>query len=202
MIIGPKYKIARRLGADLFEKTQTQKFAMRSGRGGKEMAKGYNRSNFGIQLKEKQRARMLYGIGEKQFARYVREAVAKKTLRDDEALFQTLELRLDNVAYRLGIAPTRQAARQLTAHGHLLVNGVRVTIPSYRVSVGDVIAIRKASEKKPLFLGLSDKIRDHVSPIWVRFDLVKSSATVVGAPKLVKNELPFNIASILEFYRQ
>lgn len=202
MINKPKYKIARRLGADLFEKTQSQKFAMRSGRGGKVMAKGYSKSNFGIQLKEKQRARVLYGIGERQFARYVKEAIAKKTVRDDEALFQTLELRLDNVAYRLGIAPTRQSARQLTAHGHLMVNGVRVTIPSYRVSVGDIIAVRKASEKKALFLGVLDRIRDHISPPWLRFDLIKGFATIVGVPKLVKSELPFNIASILEFYRR
>lgn len=203
MKIGPKYKIARRLGADLFEKTQTQKFAMRSGRGvGRGGAKGYGKSNFGIQLREKQRARMLYGIGERQFARYVRDAISARNIRDDDALFQSLELRLDNVLYRLGFAPTRQSARQFAAHGHFLVNGVRVTIPSYRLSAGDVISIRPSSGRKTPFQNIADSIRDRVYPVWVRFDTVKWTATIVGMPKLMKNELQFNIGAILEFYRR
>ncbi len=201
MKIGPRYKIARRLGADIFEKTQTQKFAQSA-----RPVKGKrpsSRSDFAVQLREKQRARYLYGIGERQFARYVANAVEKKTVRDDEALFRSLETRLDNVIYRLGIAPTRQASRQFVSHGHFTVNGgVRVTIPSYSVKTGDVIRIRKGSITKLPFANLSDKIRDHLSPPWLRFDLVKGEATVVGTPKLVKSELPFNIAAILEFYRR
>lgn len=199
MKIGPRYKIARRLGADIFPKTQSPKFALRTG---KIMVKGYGRSEFGAQLKEKQRARFFYGLGERQFARYVSNAIAKKNLRDDEALYLELETRLDNVIYRLGIAPSRQASRQYVSHGHFMVNGVRVTIPSYRVRTGDVIRLRKASESKPLFLNLKDTIRDHQNPTWLRFDLQKGEATVVGTPKLVRTELPFNIGAILEFYRR
>jgi small subunit ribosomal protein S4 len=199
MKIGPRYKIARRLGADIFPKTASAKFAMRQGKG---MVKGYNRSEFGVQLKEKQRARFYYGILERQFARYVKNAIAKKTMRDDEALYLILETRLDNVIYRLGIAPSRQAARQYVSHGHFTVNGVRVTIPSYGVKAGDVIRVRKGSEKSPLFANLADKIRDVQSPTWLRFDLQKGEGTIVGIPKLVRSELPFNIAAILEFYRR
>lgn len=199
MRIGPKYKIARRLGPDLFPKTQSPKYALRAG---KVIVKGYGRSEFGQQLKEKQRARLFYGLMERQFARYVKNAVSKKNVRDDEALFTELETRLDNVIYRFGIAPSRQASRQYVSHGHFTVNGVRVTIPSYRVRVGDVIRLRKASEGKPLFLNLKDTLRDHQAPVWLRFDVQKGEGTVVGMPKLVRTELPFNIGAILEFYRR
>src|SRR3989338_5474205 len=198
MRIGPRYKIARRLGADIFPKTQSPKYAMRAG---KTMVKGYGRSEFGAQLKEKQRARFYYGIMERQFSRYVKNAIAKKTMRDDEALYTELETRLDNVIYRLGIAPSRQASRQYVSHGHFTVNGVRVSIPSYRTKIGDVIKVRKASEVKTLFVTLKDNIRDHQNPVWLRFDLIKAEGTVVGKPKLVRSELPFNVGAILEFYR-
>lgn len=199
MRIGPKYKIARRLGPDLFPKTQSPKYALRAG---KVVVKGYGRSEFGQQLKEKQRARLFYGLMERQFARYVKNAVSKKNVRDDEALFTELETRLDNVIYRFGIAPSRQASRQYVSHGHFTVNGVRVTIPSFRVGVGDVIRLRKASESKPLFANIKDTLRDHQSPVWLRFDVQKGEGTVVGMPKLVRTELPFNIGAILEFYRR
>ncbi|MDO8619960.1 MAG: 30S ribosomal protein S4 [bacterium] len=199
MRIGPKYKIARRLGPDLFPKTQSPKYALRAG---KVMVKGYGRSEFGQQLKEKQRARLFYGLMERQFARYVKNAVAKKNVRDDEALFTSLESRLDNVIYRLGLAPSRQASRQYVSHGHFTVNDVRVTIPSYSVKVGDVIRVRKGSQTKPLFLNIKDSVRDHQSPPWLRFDVQKGEGAVLGAPKLVRTELPFNIGSILEFYRR
>lgn len=199
MRIGPKYKRARRLGADLFEKTQSPKYALRAGRGG---ATGYGRSDFGQQLLEKQRARALYGIGERQFRKYVKDALAKRTVRDDEALFVALETRLDNCVYRLGIAPTRGSARQMVSHGHFTVNAVRVTVPSYRVSVGDVLRIRGGSQRKALFQNLSDRLRDRESPHWLRFDLVKGEAIMVAAPKMVRSQLPFKIAIILEFYRR
>lgn len=199
MRIGPRYKIARRLGPDIFEKTQSPKYALRAGRG---IIKGYGRSEFGMQLKEKQRARFLYGLGERQFARYVRGAIAKRTMRDDEALYVSLEMRLDSVIQRLGFAPSRQAARQYASHGHFTVNGVRVTIPSYAAHIGDVIRLRSGSERKPLFSTIRDRIRDHRPPAWLRLDMEKLEATVVGLPKLVRTELPFNIGVLLEFYRR
>lgn len=199
MRIGPRYKIARRLGADLFEKTSSPKYALRAGRGA---PTGYNRSDFGMQLREKQRARMLYGLGDRQFRKYVKDVHERKGVRYDEALFRTLETRLDNVIYRLGIAPTRLAARQLASHGHLLVNNVRITTPSYRVRTGDVIRIRSGSEKKMPFQNLADRLRDHLPPPWLRVDVARRESTVVGMPRLVRAELPFNIAAILEFYRR
>ena len=202
MKTGPRYKRARRLGADLYEKTQSPKFAMRAARKVKVGKRPPSRSDFGQQLREKQRARYMYGLLERQFARYVQGAIEKKTMRDDEALYMSLETRLDNTLYRLGFAPTRQAARQMASHGHITVNGVRITIPSDQVKTGDVVRVRKASESKPLFAGLADKIRDHVSPPWLRYDRNKGEATIVGMPKMVRSELPFNIAAILEFYRR
>ncbi|MEK7087790.1 MAG: 30S ribosomal protein S4 [Patescibacteria group bacterium] len=199
MIIGPRYKIARRLGADIFQKTQSPKYALRVG---KTLVKGYGRSEFGAQLKEKQRARFFYGLGERQFSRYVKNAIARKGMRDDEALYMILETRLDSVIERLGLAPSRQAARQYVSHGHFTVNGKRVTIPSYSVGVGDVIRLREASEKKPLFAHARDSVRDRESPVWLRFDGQKLEATVVGMPKLTRTAIPFNIGAILEFYRR
>jgi small subunit ribosomal protein S4 len=144
----------------------------------------------------------MYGLPERQFASWVRKAIGKKAVQDDQALYTMLEARLDNVIYRLGFAPTRQAARQYVSHGHMTVNGVRVTIPSYQVRTGDVLRVRKGSEGKLPFVNLADKVRDHLTPAWLRFDINKGEATVVGMPKLVRSELPFNISAILEFYRR
>lgn len=199
MKIGPRYKRARRLGADLFEKTQTAKYALRAGRGG---ALGYGRSDFGQQLMEKQRARTFYGIGERQFSTYVKNARDMRSVQDGEALYRSLERRLDNCVYRLGCAPTRAAARQMVSHGHFSVNGTRITTPSYPVAVGDVLRVRERSRRGVLFQNLADRLRDRESPHWLRFDLVKGEATVVALPRFSKTQLPFSIAAILEFYRR
>ena len=202
MINKPKYKVARRLGPGIFEKTQTQKFALREGRRKESRERPRPKSDFGLQMLEKQKARYSYGVGERQFAKYVAEALAKKTTKTDELLYERLETRLDNVAYRLHLAPTRQAARQLVSHGHITVNDVRITIPSYNVKVGDIVKIREASAKKILFANLAEKLKDSVSPSWLAFDIEKRAGTIQGKPKLVKSELVFDIAAILEFYRR
>ena len=202
MINKPKYKIARRLGPGIFEKTQTQKFALREGRRKESRDRPRPKSDFGLQMLEKQKARYSYGIGERQFAKYVAEALAKKTTKTDELLFERLETRLDNVAYRLHLAPTRQAARQMVSHGHIMINDVRITIPSYNVKVGDKVKIREASAKKILFADLVEKLKDSMPPSWLKFDAEKLVGDVQGKPKLVKSELVFDIAAILEFYRR
>ncbi len=202
MINKPKYKIARRLGAGVFEKTQTQKFALREGRRKESRERPRAKSDFGMQMLEKQKARFSYGIGERQFARYVNEALSKKGTQSGEILFERLETRLDNVAYRLHLAPTRQAARQMDSHGHIVVNGVRITIPSYSVKVGDKVQIREASAKKIIFANLAEKMKDLMPPSWLSFDPEKRAGEVQGKPKLVKSELIFDIAAILEFYRR
>ncbi|MES2087396.1 MAG: 30S ribosomal protein S4 [Patescibacteria group bacterium] len=202
MINKPKYKLARRLGTGLFEKTQTQKFALREGRRVQVKTRPRARSEFGIQLLEKQKARYNYGVGERQFAKYAEEVLKKKDVKTDELLYEKLETRLDNVVYRMHLAPTRQAARQMVSHGHIVIKDFRITIPSYSVKVGDVIKIREGSAKKALFANLAEKMKDATTPSWLSFNVEKMSGTVQGKPKLVKSELLFDIATVLEFYRR
>ena len=202
MIIGPKYKIARRLGAGVFEKTQTQKFALsesRRGKGKGDKKRGGPKSDFGIQMLEKQKARYTYMLTETQFSKYVKAATEKKG-DNREVLFKTLESRLDNVMLRAGFGTTRLAARQIVSHGHILVNGKKVTIPSYMVRIGEKITIREGSSKKPLFATLDERLKNHQSPAWLKVDAEKRSIEVQGAPKLNPTELVFDIGQVLEFY--
>lgn len=198
MIIKSKYKVARRLGAPLFEKTQTAKYTLRQER--KEKGAWRPKSDFGLQMLEKQKARFTYGLNERQFSKYVREAVAKKGVNSIELLFQKLEYRLDNVVYRLGFAPTRSAARQMVSHGHIKVGARRVTIPSYEVSVGEVISIRPGSAGKPLFATLVEKMKEVKVPAWLSYDAEKKEAKVTGAPKYEPRDNHFDIKAVLEFY--
>jgi small subunit ribosomal protein S4 len=201
MKIGPKYKIVRRLGAPVFEKTQTQKYAIRAQkkaeRGG--MGRPKAKSDYGLGMLEKQKARFSYGITSKQFTKYVKQAIAKKGTSAD-LLVSLLESRLDNVAYRAGFAPTRQAARQMTSHGHLLVNGTIVTIPSYQVKVGDVISIREGSKKKGLFAPLDERLKAVKTPAWIKLNFDKKEITIDGIPSAPQTELLFNVGTVLEFF--
>lgn len=200
MIIGPKYKIARRLGAGVFEKTQTQKFALSESRRGKgDKKRGGPKSDFGIQMLEKQKARYTYMLSEKQFSKYVKASIEKQG-DNREVLYKTLESRLDNVVLRAGFAPTRLAARQLVSHGHMMVNGRRVTIPSYAVRVGDKITVREGSAKKTVFSTLEERLKKVQAPAWLKVDAEKKSIEIQGAPKLNPTELMFDIGQVLEFY--
>lgn len=202
MINKPRYKIARRLGPGLFEKTQTQKFALREGRRKEKRERPRAKSDYGMQLLEKQKARYFYGINERQFAKYVEQAILKRGA-NDELLYERLETRLDNVVCRLHLAPTRRAARQMVSHGHILVNGVRVTIPSYNLKVGDKITVREGSAKKVIFADLVLRLKDSMPPpSWLTFDPARRAGEMQGKPKMVKSELLFDIAAILEFYRR
>ncbi|HEY4505395.1 MAG TPA: 30S ribosomal protein S4 [Candidatus Paceibacterota bacterium] len=200
MIIGPKYRIARRLGAPIFEKTQTQKYALHLERKGKKRGFSKQKTEFGLQLNEKQKARFTYGLGERQFANYVKEALAKKSSNTSQTIFEFLECRLDNVIYRLGFASTRSGARQMVSHGHISVNRKRVNIPSLRVVVGDKIEITARSLQKPLFANLDEKIKTVTVPSWIKFDAVKKSAEIQGMPKLVGTENMFDLNTVVEFY--
>lgn len=201
MKIGPKYKIARRLGAPVFEKTQTQKYALSQARKEKNR-KGFMKpkSNFGIQLLEKQKARYTYCLTEKQFSKYAKESLAKKGTQATSRLFENLEMRADNTAFRAGFAPTRLAARQIVSHGHLFVNGKRITIPSYKLSVGDKLSIRPASLNKPLFQSLDDRIKNTSVPAWIKLDFDKKIAEIQGLPKAEGADLLFDLGTVLEFY--
>jgi small subunit ribosomal protein S4 len=202
MINGPKYKIARRLGANIFEKTQTAKFALRAERKAANAKKGGYRpkGEYAVAMLEKQKVRFTYGVLERQFKKYVKESVAKKGVNTVQALFERLEMRLDNVVYRLGMAPTRSAARQMVAHGHITVNGNRTNVPSQTLSVGDKVTVRAASLKKPLFSGIDEKMKKVAFPSWLAYDHDKRTAEVTGAPKHNPSELLFNLGQVIEFY--
>ena len=200
MIIGPKYKIARRLGAPIFEKTQTQKYALHLEKKGKKRGFSKAKSEYGLQQIEKQKARFIYGLSERQFSNYVKEALSKKSSNTSQIIFEFLETRLDNVIYRLGFSPTRGGARQMVSHGHITVNGKRVNTPSRRVSLGDKIEIASSSKNKPLFVNLEEKIKDVTPPAWLSFDSTKREATVSGMPVLTKAENMFDLNTVVEFY--
>ncbi len=200
MKIGPKYKIARRLGSPVFDKTQTQKFTLSESRRAKS-GKGKKKkqlSEYGQQLIEKQKIRYTYGVSEKQFKNYVEEAISTKGANASELLQHLLEIRLDNVVYRFGLAPSRQASRQMVSHGHFLVNGKRVTVPSYRLKVGDVIGVREGSKKSVMFADLNTKLDKYMYPAWLSFDPSAMSGTLKSNPTREGSLLDFG--RVLEFY--
>ena len=199
MRTGPKYKVARRLGTSVYDKTQSQKYAMRAG-DKDSFKKKRPGSDFGLQLLEKQKARFTYGVGERQFKTLVEKVQKKKGADINESLVQSLEVRLDNVVYRLGFASTRQASRQMVNHGHIDVNGKRNSIPSYSVKVGDVISIRESSKNKTLFKDINEKIKEQKTPSWLALDINKKEAKVQGLPKLATNEVSFDTAQIFQYY--
>jgi small subunit ribosomal protein S4 len=156
------------------------------------------KSEFGKQLLEKQKARFTYGLSEKQFSRYTKQSIDKKD--PAQALFATLELRLDNALYRAGFAKTRLQARQISSHGHATVNGRRVTIPSISLKVGDVIGIREGSSGSALFADVSERQKTNASPAWLEVNPDKREAKVTGTPVYVPSEAQFSLADVLEFY--
>ncbi len=201
MIIGPKYKICKRLGAAVFEKCQTQKFQLAVANAPrKTKGKRGGASDFGAQLIEKQKARYTYGLSEAQFSRYVFEAMEKKGGSSSQNLLSRLEARLDNVAYRAGFAKTRRMARQLVSHGHIMVNGKRMTIPSHMVVAGDIIAIRPESRTSPLFANRTEAAAESKTPNWLQLEEGAVSAKVSQTPTIAESDLLFNAPVIIQFY--
>ena len=155
-------------------------------------------SEYGIQLREKQKARRIYGVLEKQFARYFEMAERKKGITG-ENLLQILERRLDNVVYRLGFASSRAQARQLVRHGHITVNGKRINIPSYLTNVGDVIAVREKSTSMEHFKAVKENAGKAVVP-WLQVDYEKLEGTVVALPAREDIDVPIEEHLIVELY--
>jgi len=199
MKIGPKYKIAKRLGAPIFEKTQTQKFAISQSKGGKTAKRPGQTSDYKKQLLEKQKMQLSYGITEKQLRRYVNEST-KKSTQPVTLLMLRLESRLDNVVYRLGLAKTRRLARQVVSHGHILVNGRRNNIPSHQVKVGDIIAVRDGSKQNGLFSQVVEKYEPASVPTWLAIDVKKLSADVTALPVYNPTETLFDPEQVMEYY--
>lgn len=203
----PKCKICRRAGEKLFlkgDKCFTPKciFEKRPTPPGKPISERKHRSmvtEYGTQLKEKQKIRNTYGVSEKQFRAYVMKSTKEKGSPVDH-LFENLELRLDNVVYRLGFAVNRTQARQMVSHGHFVIGKRKITIPSYRVSVGEVINVREGSKTSSLFKESTEKLSKHSAPAWLSIDPLKLTAEVKGKPKYTKDALTFNVQSVIEFY--
>lgn len=200
MKIGPKFKIAKRLGAPIFSKTQSQKFALSEQRGGRTNKKRPGQaSDYKRQLIEKQKMRYTYAISEKQLRRYVDEAVAKSN-QPLSLLMERLESRLDNVVYRLGLAKTRQMARQMVVHGHIDVNSKRLSSPSYKVRENDTITVREGSRDSVLFTNLTEGHEAAGIPAWLTFDLKKLAGTVAQKPTYDASDALFDPAQVLEYY--
>lgn len=158
-------------------------------------------SNYSVQLREKQKVRRLYGLLEKQFARTMKEASRSKG-QSGQVLLQLLERRLDNVVYRAGWANSRRGARQLVNHGHLMLNGKRVDVPSMRVKEGDVITVRESNSKNQYFSKLSDIAKDTNMPqlSWLKSDVPKKTITITGLPQRTEADPEINEQLIVEYY--
>src|SRR3989339_2084557 len=199
MISKPKFKICRRLGPGVYDKCQTAKFSISTG---KTALVGGRRpkalTEYGAQLVEKQKIRFSYGISERQLSNYVKKATLSKGVGTAEKLYEGLESRLDNVIYRMGLGASRRATRQMVSHGHFVINNHRVTIPSYEVKIGDIVKIREGSKTKKIFQNLADRLKDYNSPSWVVFDPNSMEGRILDKPKNVEIFLDLN--AVLEFY--
>ncbi len=156
-------------------------------------------SEFGQQLREKQKAKRIYGIFERQFRRYFREADRRKGVTG-EILLQLLESRLDNVVYRMGFGRSRAEARQLVNHGHFQVNNRKVDIPSYLTRPGDVIAVREKSRSLPLFKEIREAGESHGIVDWLAADLEHLQGRIVRAPQREEIDVPVEEHLIVELY--
>ena len=163
-------------------------------------------SEYGKELREKQKLRNCYGLGERQFSKYVKEVLEKghrspaKDENPAEGLIRKLESRLDNAVFRLGMAANRRQARQLVSHSHFLVNGKPVDIPSFSLRKGDKVSIRPASQKRETFNRLPINLKKFEAPSWLKLDKKKIEGEVVGPPTLEEAAAPAEISSIFEFY--
>ncbi len=201
MKIGPKYKIARKLKAHIFEKTQTQKYGMREERKLKKRS-FKTKTDFGLQLNEKQKARMFYCVTEKQFANYVKKALSKKDGSPMSNLVKSLELRLDNAVWRSGILPTHLSARQAVAHGHFLVNGKKTYVPSYSLREGDKISVREGSKDSKLFNEIDKKVAEKDIPSWISWDPKNKELSVKSGSFEQNSELLFDLGQVIEYYQR
>lgn len=154
-------------------------------------------SEFGQQLMEKQKIRFAYGIREAQMRRVFAAASKHKGITG-EMIISFLERRLDNVVYRIGLAPSRSVGRQLIGHGHIMVNGKKVTIPSYEVKVNNVITIRPQSKDHPLFKDLAERLKQYEPPVWLVLDRDRLEGKVISLPK--DFEIPFDVNLVVDYY--
>jgi small subunit ribosomal protein S4 len=202
--IGPVCKLCRREGRKLFLKGVrcTSKCAV-DRRGdtppGYHSARRRKPTEYAIQLREKQKARRIYGVLERQFRRHYTEA-ARKAGATGETLVRILEMRLDNVVYRLGLAESRSQARQLVNHGHIAVNDTKTDIPSFVVKVGDVVSVRAGSRESEYFKLIAKDLSRKAAPAWLTLDAPQMSGKVVAAPTRADADTGLEDQLIVEFY--
>jgi len=195
---GPAYKKSRRLNFSTLENGKDlARRPYAPGMHGNDRRKKL--SEYGIQLQEKQKLRIMYGLNEKQFHRLFDKAATMKGVTGENML-RLLESRLDNVVYRMGLANTRRAARQVVNHGHITVNGTKVDIPSYSCKPGDVIAVKENSLEHPAIRASLEAINH--TPAYVSFDKNKMSGTYVRYPERSELNSEINEALIVEFYNR
>lgn len=200
MKTGPRYKIAKRLGASVFEKAQTQKFAISADRTQKIKRGRGRQSEYGKQMLEKQKVRVTYGMTERQFNTYVNKALAAAGSKPLERLHEMLEMRLDNVCYRLGLASTRRAARQLVAHGHITINGKKVRVPSHQVVIGSKIAVRDGSKTHGNFVTFAEKFAERPLASWLSWNPKTMEGTVSALPTAASADPAGDLSMVLSFY--
>jgi small subunit ribosomal protein S4 len=201
--IGPKAKLSRREGTDLFLKSARRsleskcKLDSKPGQHGR--TSGARTSDYGNQLREKQKVKRMYGVLERQFRRYFAEADRRKG-NTGETLLQLLESRLDNVVYRLGFASTRAEARQLVSHKAIVVNGNVVNIPSYQVKVGDVVSVREKAKKQVRIAEALSLAEQSGFPMWISVDAKKMEGSLKTLPDRSDFNQEVNESLIVELY--
>jgi small subunit ribosomal protein S4 len=201
---GPACRLCRREGAKLFLKgarcyTKKCSFERRPTPPGMHAVRRRKVGDYGLQLREKQKMRRVYRIGETQFRRLFEEA-ERGTDVTGEHLLRLLELRLDNVVYRLGFASSRDQARQFITHGHFAVNGGAVSIPSYGLKKGDVVSVRQGRGERVPFKEAGDALKSANVPEWLRTDATKLAGHVVAEPRREQMPSDFNEQLVVEYY--
>ncbi|HXK62225.1 MAG TPA: 30S ribosomal protein S4 [Acidobacteriota bacterium] len=204
---GPVCRLCRREGIKLFLKGQrcfTEKCAIEKrnfvpGEHGRNVRMRSKVIGYGLQLREKQKVKRIYGVVERQFRRYFQKA-ARRPGVTGEVLLQFLERRLDNVVCRLGFAGSRRQARQLVRHGHIMVNGRRVTIPSYLVNRGDEVRVRDKSRKIPVIVNSLQEVPGRGVPSWLALDAENFKGQILELPQRADVNMPIEEQLIVELY--
>ena len=196
---GPRARICRRLEFPVFESEKFSAIRKNYPPGQHGQSRRKKLSNYGVQLREKQRIKYLYGVLEKQFRNYFKKALNKDGATGDNLLI-SLESRLDNTVYRLGLANTRSAARQLVSHKHFLVNNKVVNIPSYNLSEGDIIEVRSKSKKNDIFLNSMRRIKNDNPMPWLTLDKSKLRGVFDKVPTREEISEPLNEQLVVELY--
>lgn len=181
----------------------SQKFALsqeRAERNRRRGSRGRGPTEYGKQLLEKQKVRLTYGISEKQFSAYVSEAMKSHGAKPSDVLHRALEMRLDSIVYRLGLAPTRRAARQMVSHGHITVNGRKTTIPSRRMYVGDRIAVREGSKGRAYFDNFAERFAERPLSSWLSWNPKSMEGGVNELPTTDSADPAGDLSAVLSFY--